>query len=210
MSVILQIDPRESNDLSWLNSLHFDGKLAGVTSSSSLKTSVPVLRVERGEKLVILEDDSWQQRLSASYLLKVKYNNGYIDYQNRLHRPGASKIRHDKLPLFKGCFIETCLNWESEFDDRDLIEGKNFKYTRSDTWYGCYLKGKLMSDQGFNTEAVEWFQRAKAINPMRLEVLAALHRLGQTPPIYEISEALDTLELPFHEASFSNLADLVS
>ena len=208
MSVVLQVDPRESNDLSWLDSLKFDGKLAAVTSKH-VDTALPILQVKRGEELVILHNDSWSDRLSGSYLLEVRYSNGYTDYQDRLRRLGAPEIRHDKMPLFEGAYVKTCLKWESEFEDRDLITGKNFRYTRSHTWYGCYLKGKIMRDQGFISEAVEWFRRAKDMNPKRLEVLAALHLLGHTPSAHEISEALDDLDLPFHAASRDILKRLV-
>lgn len=214
MSVILEVDTRESDNLNWLNHLKFDGKIAAVTIKAGDTSTLPILSVHRGEELVILETEDWESRFSNNYAVEVRYTDGYCNYEHRLYRPGSvtgltvtsSKI--DKLPLFEGAYIKSYTKFNSEARTADTLSATH-NYARSDTWYGCYLKGNIMRQQNFNDEALEWYHQADTIRPNRLEVVLAIYKLDRSTPISKIVDALESPDLPYHLPSKIELQRLV-
>jgi len=212
MSVILEVDTRESNSLDWLNRLKFDGKIAAVTIKASDTNTLPILSVHRGEELVILETDDWKTRFSSNYSVEVRYSDDYCSYEHRLYRPGCSvkkvSARLGKLPVFEGAYIKNCTNFWSEARTADTLE-KSHNYKRSDTWYGCYLKGNIMKGQEFNEEALEWYHRADTIQANRLEVLLAIYNLDKSVSHSKIATALENPDLPYHLPSKLELEQII-
>nr|QBK90406.1 MAG: hypothetical protein LCPAC103_00870 [Pithovirus LCPAC103] len=205
---ILQVDVREANDLQWLDDLEFKGQLAAVTTTGTEDHSLHILRIDRGEKLIVTADDCLTHITSSSYEIETRYTNGYRDYQVRLYKPGHSgSSKSGKLGVREGLYIEKPIEWK--FDQVNRYTELDFKYGHTNTWWGCYLKGQIMKEQGFKMEAIEWFTKAKDSNPLRLEVLMELWKLTKMGIFSEIKIALEALELPFHEPSRSFLNEVI-
>lgn len=197
--MILQVDIRETGN-DWLHNLTISDRIAAITTQPQKDHDIPVLRIDRGDKLIMVDNDSWSEfrssKIASAYAVEIRYHNDYRTYETRLYRPDKILVKPDKLPLFDGVYIITGLR--SVPDINNQITGYDYKFSKTRTWWGCYQKGLRMKKEGFLIEAIEWFQLARNINPLRLEVLA---ELGELVSISDIKTALDVLDLPFHHPS---------
>ena len=209
---ILQVDVREHDDIKWLSNLTMKNRIAGVTSQE-IEHDLYTLKVNRGEKLEMVESPDWEDIekgvLTGSAIeVEIRYPNGYRDYEVRLYKTTSlDKItsnKHGKLPLFKGVIITKANDWQPDLPSK--FDKRNYQYGSSNTWWGCYLKGMTMKKEGFNTEAVEWFNKAKSFKPTRLEILQQLVTLNPESVVAsELETALENIDLPCNTSAVENL-----
>lgn len=197
--MILQVDVRETND-DWLSKITISDRIAAITTRHQTDHDIPILRVDRGDKLTMVDNDSWSDfsngKIASAYAVEIRYDNDYRTYETRLYRSDKMLVKPDKLPLFDGVYIITGLRIIP--DVNVPIVDYDYRFCKTRTWWGCYQKGRRMKQENLLTEAVEWFQMARNINPLRLEVLA---ELGELVSMSDIKTALEILDLPYHHPS---------